>query len=249
MGYYLVSNALKPTLEFYRSEFTLPTEVSFDAVWRAIEQGGMLLALRNSIILACTSTAVAVFFGALGAYAFARLRLPWKKLLFIGMLVPMSISPMIVTIPLFAQMAQLGLINTFAGGIIIYTALRISFVIYVLEGAFRELPDEIFEAARMDGASSIRTFFWILLPMAAPAIAAVALFCILETWNDLLIGLLFLSQPDVIPITANVVAFQQKFSADPQLIFAGLFMAALPLLVVYAFAQRFFIQGLSGAFK
>jgi len=249
IGYYLVSNTLKPTVEFYRSEFAPPTTISVDALVRAVDSGGMLLALRNSIILAGVSTAIALFFGACAAYAFSRLRLPWKQILFVGMLVPMSISPMVVTIPLFAQMAELGLVNTFAGGIMIYVGLRISFVIYVLEGAFRELPDEIFEASRMDGASNVGTFFWILLPMAAPSLAAVGLFCVLETWNDLLIGLLFLSRPEVIPITANVVTFQQKFSADPQIIFAGLFMAALPLLVVYAFAQRFFVKGLSGAFK
>ncbi len=249
VGYYLASNALKPTFEFYRSEFALPTRLSFDAVIRAIEDGGMLLALRNSMILAGSSTIIALFFGACAAFAFSRLRLRFKQVLFIGMLVPMSISPIVVTIPLFAQMAELGLVNTFAGGILIYSGLRISFVIYVLEGAFRDLPDEVFEAARIDGAKPPMVFFLVLLPMAAPSLAAVGLFCILETWNDLLIGLLFLSSPDVIPITTNVVAFQQKFSADPQIIFAGLLMSALPLLIVYVFAQRLFIQGLSGAFR
>ena len=249
VGYYLISNALKPTFEFYRSEFALPTRLSLDAVIRAMEGGGMLMALRNSVILAGTSTLIALFFGACAAFAFSRLEIRFKQILFTGMLVPMSISPIVVTIPLFAQMAELGLVNTFAGGILIYAGLRISFVIYVLEGAFRDLPDEIFEAARIDGAKPPTVFFLVLLPMAAPSLAAVGLFCILETWNDLLIGLLFLSSPDVIPITANVVAFQQKFSADPQIIFAGLFMSALPLLIVYVFAQRFFIQGLSSAFR
>ena len=249
VGYYLVSNAMKPTFEFYQSEFAIPTRLSFDAVIRAMESGGMLLALRNSLILAGCSTAIALFFGACAAFAFSRLQIRFKQILFIGMLVPMSISPIVVTIPLFAQMAELGLVNTFAGGILIYAGLRISFVIYVLEGAFRDLPDEIFEAARIDGAKPPTVFFLVLLPMAAPSLAAVGLFCVLETWNDLLIGLLFLSSPDVIPITANVVSFQQKFSADPQIIFAGLLMSALPLLVVYVFAQRFFIQGLSGAFR
>ena len=249
VGYYLLSNALKPTFEFYRSEFALPTRLSLDAVIRAAESGGMLMALRNSVILAGSSTLIALLFGACAAFAFSRLRIRFKQILFVGMLVPMSISPIVVTIPLFAQMAELGLINTFAGGVLIYVGLRISFVIYVLEGAFRDLPDEIFEAARIDGARPLTVFLLVLLPMAAPSLAAVGLFCVLETWNDLLIGLLFLSGPDVIPITANVVAFQQKFSADPQIIFAGLFMSALPLLIVYVFAQRFFIQGLSGAFR
>ena len=166
------------------------------------------------------------------------------------MLVPMSISPMIVTIPLFAQLAKWGLINTFTGGILIYAGLQISFSMYVLEGIFRELPDELFEAAKLDGAGDLQIFFRILLPMAGPGLTAVALFASLATWNDLLIGLLFLSDPDVIPISANVVSFQQKFSSDPQMIFAGLFLAALPMLIIYALTQRFFVRGLiGGAFR
>lgn len=244
--YYLASNTLKPKNEFYKSETSFPVEISFEALRNAIDFGGMLIALRNSLILTSASTLVAVFFGACAAYAFSRLKLPWKQAIFVSMLVPMSISPMVVTIPLFAQLAQLGLVNTFAGGILVYAGLQLSLAIYVLDGVFRELPDEVFEAARVDGASDVRIFFSILLPMAGPGLVAVALFVALATWNDLLVGLLFLSDPDVIPITANVVTFQQKFSTDPQIIFAGLFLAALPMLVVYVFAQRFFIRGLTG---
>lgn len=248
--YYLVSNALKPKREFYRSEFALPESLSFEAIAAAIKSGGMLTALKNSVILTGVSTAAAVFFGACAAYAVARLKLPWRSTIFAAILVPMSISPMIVTIPLFAQMSELGLVNSYLGGILIYVGLQVSFATYVLEGIFRELPDEIFEAARVDGAGPVRIFFSILLPMAAPGLAAVSLFVMLAVWNDLLIGLLFLSDPETVPIAASVVTFQQKFSTNPQIIFAGLFMAALPMLIIYAVAQRFFIRGLaSGAFK
>lgn len=248
--YYLVSNALKPKREFYRSEFALPESLSFEAIAAAIRSGGMLTALKSSVILTGVSTAAAVFFGACAAYAVARLKLPWRSTIFAAILVPMSISPMIVTIPLFAQMSELGLVNSYLGGIIIYVGLQVSFATYVLEGIFRELPDEIFEAARVDGAGPVRIFFSILLPMAAPGLAAVALFVMLAVWNDLLIGLLFLSDPKTVPIAASVVTFQQKFSTNPQIVFAGLFMAALPMLIIYAVAQRFFIRGLaSGAFK
>ena len=248
--YYLVANALKPKREFYRSEFALPESLSFEAIAAAIKSGGMLTALKSSVILTGVSTAAAVFFGACAAYAVARLKLPWRSTIFAAILVPMSISPMIVTIPLFAQMSELGLVNSYLGGIIIYVGLQVSFATYVLEGIFRELPDEIFEAARVDGAGPVRIFFSILLPMAAPGLAAVSLFVMLAVWNDLLIGLLFLSDPETVPIAASVVTFQQKFSTNPQIIFAGLFMAALPMLIIYAVAQRFFIRGLaSGAFK
>lgn len=248
--YYLVSNTLKPKLDFYRSEFAVPNHVSFEALLKAMDIGHMLIALRNSAILTSASTLLAVFLGACAAYAFSRLKLPWKYPIFVAMLVPMSISPMIVMIPLFSQLAKLGLVNTFTGGILVFVGLQLSFSIYVLEGVFRELPDELFEAARVDGAGDVRVFFSILLPMAAPGLTAVSLFVMLEVWNNLLVGLLFLSDPEVIPISANVVTFQQKFSTDPQIIFAGLFMAALPMLLIYLFAQRFFIRGLmGGAFK
>lgn len=247
--YYLVSNALKPQAEYYASEFALPRSLSLDALHAAATDGNMMGALWNSIVLTSVSTAVAVFFGACAAYAFAQLRVRWKTAIFVAMLVPMSISPLIVSVPLFAQMAKLGLINTYFGGMIVYVGLQVSFAIYVLDGVFRQIPEEVIEAARIDKAGPVRIFFSIVLPMAAPGLAATALFVMLAVWNDLLVGLLFLSSPDTIPITANVVTFQQKFSADPQIIFAGLTISAMPILLVYAIAQRWFIGGLGGTFR
>jgi ABC-type glycerol-3-phosphate transport system permease component len=248
--YYLASNTLKPLGEFYRSDLAFPHSISLHALDAAAHDGGMLLALRNSVILTSLTVLISVLIGAAAAFALSRLHLRFKQVTFVAMLVPMSISPMIVTIPLFAQLSKAGLIDTFTGGVLVYVGLRLSFTIYVLEGIFRELPDELFESARIDGAGDTRVFWGILLPLAGPGLAAVSLMNMLEVWNDLLIGLLFLSSPDVIPISANVVSFQQKFSADPQMVFAGLFLAALPMLVIYLVAQRYFVRGLmGGAFK
>ncbi|MGE0004135.1 MAG: carbohydrate ABC transporter permease [Parvibaculaceae bacterium] len=247
--YYLASNALKPKAEYYVSEFALPQSLSLDAILSAINQGNMLVALRSAVILTAAATLVSVFFGACAAYAFAQLRLRWKTAIFVAMLIPMSISPLIVSIPLFAQFARIGLINTLTGGTVIYVGLQISFAIYVLDGVFRQIPEEVIEAARIDGAKPMRIFFVVVLPMALPGLAATALFVMLGVWNDLLVGLLFINDPATIPITANVVTFQQKFSTDPQIIFAGLFMAALPMLIIYGLAQRYFVRGLGGAFR
>jgi raffinose/stachyose/melibiose transport system permease protein len=248
--YYLVANSLKPASEFYASSIALPKSVSLEALDSALHEGGMLLSLRNSVILASVSLVIVVLVGSGAAYAISRLRLPFKATIFIALLVPMSISPLIVMIPLFEQLSELDLINTFIGGIALYVGLRLAFTVYVLEGIFRELPDELFEAARVDGASELRIFLRVLLPLALPGLAAVSIMNVLEVWNDLLVGLLFLSDSDTVPITANVVAFQGKFSADPQRVFAGLLIAALPMLLVYLGLQRYFIRGLvSGAFK
>jgi len=247
--YYLISNALKPRAEYYASEFALPRTISFDAIYAAITDGNMLGALKNSIVLTSVSTVVAVFLGACAAYAFAHLRMRWKTAIFVAMVVPMSISPLIVSIPLFAQLAKAGLINTYLGGIIVYVGLQMSFAIYVLDGVFRQIPEEVIEAARIDKAGPVRIFFFIVLPMAAPGLTATAMFVMLAVWNDLLVGLLFVNSPGTIPITANVVTFQQKFSSDPQIIFAGLTLSVLPILLVYAVAQRWFVGGLGGTFR
>lgn len=248
--YYLFSNTLKPTADFYDSEIAFPTGLSFDALFAAATDGGMLLALRNSVVLTAASVLLALVLGAAASYALARLDLPGKRLIFVAMLVPMSLAPMILAVPLFAQLAQVGLINTFAGGILIYVGLRLSFTVFVLEGVFRELPDELFDAARVDGAGPWAAFVRVLLPVAAPGLAAVSVFNMLEIWNDLLIGLLFLSTPETIPLAANVVGFQQRFSANPQTVFAGLAIGALPMLLAYGLLQRFFVKGLmGGAFK
>lgn len=244
--YYLAANALKPKQDFFASEIAVPTRLSFDALRQALFEGNMLVALRNSIVLTTCSVALSVMLGAAAAYAFSRLRLRFKTAVFVAMLIPMSISPLIVSIPLFAQLARFSLINTLPGGVLAYVGLQLSFVIYILDGVFRDIPDEVVEAARMDGAKHVRIFFVIVLPLALPGLVTAAIFVMLGVWNDLLVGLLLISSQDVIPITANVVAFQQKFSSNPQMVFAGLLLSALPMLLVYVCAQRFFIRGLSG---
>lgn len=244
--YYLASNALKPKLEYYASEFAWPKQISFEAIRTAIGDGNMLRALENSLLLTTCATLFSVFFGACAAYAFVHLKIRWKTAIFVAMLMPMSVSPLIVSIPLFAQLAKVGLINTYLGGVVVYVGLQISFAIYLLDGVFRQIPDEVIEAARMDGAKPLRLFFVIVLPMALPGLAATAVFVMLAVWNDLLVGLLFINDPATIPITANVVTFQQKFSTNPQMIFAGLLLAALPMLLIYLVAQRLFIRGLAG---
>ena len=248
--YYLTSNTLKSTVEFYQSEVSIPHALRFDAIGGALGEGGMLLALRNSLILTGVSVVLAVGVGAAAAFALARLHVPARTSVFVAMLVPMAVSPLIVTIPLFAQMSHLGLVNTFEGAILIYLGLRLSFTIYVLEGVFRNLPDGLFEAARIDGASEWLVFSRIVLPLAAPGLVAVSIVNMLEIWNDLLIGYLFLSNDNVRPLTATVVALQQKFASDPQRIFAGLLIGAVPMLILYAIFQKAFVRGLmGGAFK
>ena len=248
--YYLASNALKPTVEFYQSEVSIPHSLHLSAISDALGEGKMLIALRNSLILTGSSVLLALGVGAAAAFALARLRVPARTTVFVAMLVPMAVSPLIVTIPLFAQMSQLGLVNTFAGAILIYLGLRLSFTIYVLEGVFRDLPDGLFEAARIDGASEFHIFSRIVLPLAAPGLVAVSIVNMLEVWNDLVIGYLFLSNDSVRPLTATVVSLQQKFASNPQRIFAGLLLGALPMLILYGIFQRAFVKGLmGGAFK
>lgn len=244
--YYLTSNALKPRREFFMSDLAVPRQLSLDAIRDAIINGNMLFSLRNSVILTGCSVAISMLLGACAAYAFSRIRIPFKTAVFAAMLIPMAISPLILSIPLFAQLARADLINTFTGGILVYVGLQVSFVIYMLEGAFRDIPDEVIEAARLDGASHIRVFFLVAVPIITPALVTIAIFVMLNVWNDLLVGLLFVNSTNVIPITANVVAFQQKFSSNPQMIFSGLLLSALPMLVVYALAQRFFVRGFTG---
>jgi ABC-type glycerol-3-phosphate transport system permease component len=250
LAYYLSSNALKPTSEFYRSEISIPSTISFDATLRALTEGRMAIALRNTVILVFGTVFLALLIGSLAAYALARLKLPYKTPIFVAMLIPMSISPIVITIPLFARLSSMGLVNTFLGGIVVYLGLRLSFTIFVLDGFFRELPDEIFDAARVDGCGPMGLFWRILLPLSIPGLVTVGLLNMLEVWNDLLIGLLFLANQDVTPISASVVAYQQKFSANPQMVFAGLLVAAIPMILIYFFTQRYFIEGISsGAFK
>ncbi len=201
--------------------------------------------LINSAIVTISAVALILFTSTTAGFAFAKLRFPVSPLLFVGILAGMMIPIQSIIIPEFVNIANVGLINQYPGPILVYAALGIPFGTYLMTTYFRGIPTELIEASLMDGASYRQIFTGVMIPLAIPAVVTVAVLQFIQIWGDLLIGLLFLNQPDVRTITVGLATLQSARIIPVPMIMAGSILSALPAVIVYLFFQRQLIAGLT----
>ncbi|MGB2984110.1 MAG: carbohydrate ABC transporter permease, partial [Candidatus Bipolaricaulia bacterium] len=196
-------------------------------------------------------TVIPILIAAFAAYAFAWMRFRGRNILFI-IIVGLLVVPLQMTlIPILRIYNRLGLSGTFLGIWLAHTGYGLPFAVYLFRNYFGGLPRDLFESARIDGASRLNVFFKIVLPLSVPAIASVAIFQFLWVWNDLLVALIYLGgTQDVAPMTLRVSNLAGYLGQDWHLLTAAAFVSmALPLAVFFAF-QRFFVRGiLAGSIK
>jgi alpha-glucoside transport system permease protein len=199
-------------------------------------------ALLTTVEIAVGATALPIFVAALAAYAFACLDFPGRDWLFLGVIALLVVPLQMALIPIFKLYSHLGLYGNVFGLILFHTAFGLPFAIFLLRNFFIGIPKDILESARIDGASELRIFFRLILPLGLPAIASLAIFQFLWTWNDLLVALVF--GGDTKPITVAIYTQLRSFSANIDIIGPAAFISlAIPLAVFFAF-QRYFVQGL-----
>ncbi len=215
------------TLESYREIFANETITS---------------ALVTTVIVAVAGTAIPIFVAALAGYAFAWLEFPGRDWLFIVVVALLVVPLQMALIPMFEIYDKLGIFDTALSLILFHTAFGLPFAIFLLRNYFIGIPKDILESARIDGASELRIFFRLILPLGLPAIASLAIFQFLWTWNDLLVALTF--GRDTQPITVAIFSQLRQFGTNIDLIAPATFVSlAIPLAVFFAF-QRYFVQGL-----
>jgi len=208
--------------------------------------------LFTSATVAILSTICAVALGTLAAYALARfkLRAQLDRRLSLWILSTRMFPPIVTAVPLFLMMRDLGLLNTIAGLVIVYTALNLPFVVWMMRGFFRELPRELEEAAMVDGDSRLGALRRVILPLVTPGLAATAVFCLIVSWNEFLLALV-LTQTDAsmtlpVGIAGRVTQYEIKWGVMSA---AGV-VAMIPILVFAMSVQRYLVRGLSlGAVK
>lgn len=216
----------------------------FINVWEAFP---MATYFRNSIIVAVAATIISVIFAIPGAYAFARLDFPGRKILFYTAVFSMMFPWIVLTIPIYGVFYSLGLVNTLSGIIIALSILTLPQTIWLLQGFFRQgIPPNIEEAAQIDGLSEITAFIRIVLPLSLPAVAAAALFAFLTAWNNFL--WVFVLTSDTRVQTATV-AIHKLLGSDVMrqwnLLMAGVVLLVLPPVVFYSLSQRYVGEGLA----
>lgn len=248
--YYMVATSLKSREAWTADQFGLPLTPTLDNYAAAFQDGRIPIWFMNSVIVTAASVAAATVVSTLAAYAIARLKFRGRTFLLRLMVALMVIPPAVLILPLFLGLQPLGLTNTYQGVVIIYAGMLVPISVYMLASFFRTLPPELFEAARIDGASTMRILRSIVLPLSAPGFMTLVVVNSLWVWNELLIALVFLQDDQKRTLMAGLTLFKGHYSINEPLVMAGTFIAALPMLLLFLFGQRFFVRGLvAGAVK
>lgn len=206
--------------------------------------------LANSLVIALSSVALVVIFGAMAGYAFARMRIRGKNAWFFLLITTMMLPAAALIVPLFQINKSLGLLDTYLGLILPYTALGSPFAIIVLRSFFEALPLELEDAARLDGVSQVRIFWYIALPLSWPALTVVVIIQFMSSFNEFLLALIMIDSDSIKPLSLVPMTYSGRYSVQPGAMFATLTLMTLPVVAVYFAMQRFMISGLTaGAVK
>lgn len=227
-----------------------PSEWAWSNYARAFEIGNLGVTGMNSLLISAVKVPLGLLFAAACAFALSRLRFRGSKALLgfiaIGSMVPIQIG----LGPLFNTMLNLDLLDSLAGLLLPYLAFGIPYQVFVLYGFFRALPDELEESARIDGASTFRIFWQVILPLAKPALAALFILDFVATWNEYAMATTLLRSQTNWTIPLAVQSFSTQWGTEYGPLNAFIIMSAIPVLVVYLMFQRYFVSGaLSGAVK
>jgi len=231
----LSGSGLLPTLD--------PTFENYTTVWTEFGFDRMFV---NSTILSLSSAAIAVLLAAGAAYGFTRFRFAGRGVLLAALIGTMAVPPIVVIVPLFVMMSDLGLVNELSSAIVVQAGLNIPFATFLLVTYMRDLPNELFEAAEVDGASRWRQFVEIALPMSVPALVTTMVICAMYAWNELLIPLIFwqTEQLATLMVGLAVLAPGRSGAQDIPLLMAGVTISVLPLAVAFLIGRKALIRGL-----
>jgi N-acetylglucosamine transport system permease protein len=235
-----IMTSFKTTSEIFASPFSLPETWNFDNYVNAWTTAGIGSYFLNSLLVVAGALLLTMVFGAMCAYVLARFPFPGSRVIYYLMLAGLTFPIFLAIVPLFFVLQNLGLLNTLPGLIITYAAFALPFTVFFMYSFFRTLPDEIAEAAALDGAGEWRTFFQVMLPMAKPGLSTVTILNFVGLWNQFLLPVALNSNQDNYVLTQGMARFasQAGYSVDFGALFAAVVITVVPVLVIYLIFQR-----------
>ncbi|GII58613.1 hypothetical protein Pth03_70020 [Planotetraspora thailandica] len=223
---------------------SLPKALTFGPYREALGLGEWR-SIINSLIIAVPVVIVSLVLASMAAYALARHRIPFRRTLLLLMLAGNLLPAQLLLIPVLKLTEQFGLFDSLLGMIVVQTAVGLGFYVFVLHGFMRGIPDEVTQAARIDGASTFGVYLRIVLPLTKPAMAALGSLAFTWTFNDLLWSITLLRSEEKLPVTPAILGMQgDEFVSSWNVIAAATVVAAIPTVIVFLRFQRYFISGL-----
>jgi alpha-glucoside transport system permease protein len=258
---------LVPSIGLFITSFRPRSDISSSGWWEAVAnwdftidnyrqvlQGAQMgESFFNSLLISVPSTIVPLFIGAMAAFAFSWIPFKFRDTIFLGVVALMVVPIQMTLVPVLTLFQDMGLwftgerdfiTGSYLGIWIAHSTFALPFCIFLLRNFFITLPRDLIEAARVDGASNLRIFLRVVLPLSVPALASFAIFQFLWVWNDLLMALIYVQESSLLPLTVRISQVQSTYGVEWHLLSAGAFvLMAVPLLVFFSL-QRFFVQGL-----
>jgi N-acetylglucosamine transport system permease protein len=233
-------SSFKTTNEILGSPFTLPKSLNFANYSSAWDTAGIGTSFFNTVVVVGCSLVLVMVLGAMCSYVLARFQFFGNRAIYYLMLAGLTFPVFLAIVPLFFILRSLHLLNTLQGLITVYVAFALPFTVFFLFAFFKALPEEIYEAAQLDGAGEWRTFFQVMLPMARPGLASVAIFNFLGLWNQFLLPVALNTDPGKYVLSQGMASFasQAGYSVDYGALFAAVVITVLPVLIVYIIFQR-----------
>ena len=243
-------NSFKSTQEIFSSPYGLPTSLKLDNYINAWETANFAGYFKNSLFVTLVSIVLILFLSSMASYVLARFKFKGNILIYFFFLLGLMLPIRLAIIPLFILLRDLGLLDSYTGLILVYVASGIPFSIFILYTFFQSIPEELSEAARVEGASSFKIYYMIMLPLVRPALATVAIFNFISLWNDFFFPFILLRDPEKYTLPVGLSKFFGEYSTDWASLFAGLSLSIIPVVIVFFILSKQFVEGLTaGAVK
>lgn len=247
---FIVATSLRTNADYRRTAIGIPRQFTFDNILQAWNRAKLGTYAVNSVIVVSAAVVLLTVIAALAGFAFAHLRVPFSRPLLAIVVSLMIVPPVVLMIPIFKLVVDLDMLNTYIGLVLVYASLNLPFSIYLITTYMRGIPDQIIEAAKIDGASAWRAFLSIAVPLSRPGLATLATLNFLVLWNELLFALVLLQQDSKRTVMVGISVLEGQYLTSVPVMAAGLLFSAIPPLIIFTLFQRDLVRGLTaGAVK